>query len=174
MTSTAKKTVEPVVSTPEKKREMGPVSPTRFSPYKELEQMFERFFPRGWLRPTQWERSPWFELGMPFEGETPRVDVVDRDQDILVRAELPGVEKKDLDVSLSDNTVTIKGKTHQEKESEKGDYYRREISSGYFSRTVMLPGEVDAKHTKATFKDGILELTLGKVERSKRRSIEIH
>jgi len=78
-----------------------------------------------------------------------------------------------LDVSMTDNTVTIKGTTSREEETEKGDYFRREISSGYFSRTVALPGDVDASNPKVTFKDGVLELTLAKMEKSKRRSIKV-
>jgi HSP20 family protein len=92
---------------------------------------------------------------------------------VVIKAELPGVEKKDLDVSVTETSVTIKGTTSHEEKEEKGDFYRCEISRGAYARTVGLPSYVDADKAKASFKDGVLELTLPKVEKSKRRSIEI-
>jgi HSP20 family protein len=86
-------------------------------------------------------------------------------------AEIPGVEKKDLDVSLSDSVVTIKGSTSHEGKEEKGDYHRSEISSGSFFRTLTLPADVDGAKAKATFKNGVLELVLPKLAYSRRRSI---
>jgi len=165
---------EKAVSVPEEEKRIKKITPVHaLSPFEEMDRMFERFFPRGWLRPFRWEMPPLGGMAMPFEGKVPRVDVIDRDNDILVRAELPGVEKKDLDVSITDNTVTIKGSTRHEEKKEEGDYFRREISKGSFSRTVALPGEVDTSRPKASFKDGVLELTLDKMEKSKRRSIKI-
>ena len=125
------------------------------------------------MHPFRWQWPSWGELPAPFEGKVPHVDVIDRDEEIVVRAEVPGVEKKDLDVSLTENTVTIKGEARREEKAEKGDYYRCEISRGAFARTVMLPSEVDADKAKASFKDGVLELTLPKIEKSKRRSIRL-
>lgn len=157
----------------EKGREMQKAGPGRpLSPYEEMDRMFEGFFPRGWMRPFRWEWPAWAEMPA-FEGRMPRVDVVDRDAEILVRAELPGVQKKDLDVSLTDNTVTIRATTEHEEKEEEGDYYRREISRGTFTRTVALPSEVDESKAKASFKDGILELTLPKMERAKRRTLQV-
>jgi HSP20 family protein len=104
---------------------------------------------------------------------TPRVDVIDRDNDIVVKAEIPGVKKEDLDVSMTDTTVTIKGSTSHEEKHEKGNYYRCEISRGAFSRTVALPSNVDTDKAKAVFNDGILELTIPKVEKAKRKSITV-
>lgn len=103
----------------------------------------------------------------------PRVDIIDRDEEIVVRAEIPGVDKKDLDVSLTDNTVTIKGSTHQEQKEEQGNYFRSEMARGSFARSVTLPGNVDGAGAKASFKDGVLELSLPKTENSKRRSIKV-
>ena len=158
----------------EKGQEIKKVTPRPVvSPFEEMERFVESVFPRGWLRPFHWQR-PWGrELMLPFEGKMPAVDVIDRDDVVVVRAELPGVEKKDLDVSMGDNTVTIKGSTKREEKEEKGDYYRCETTRGAFTRTVALPAEVDGSKAKATFKDGLLELTLPKMEKSKRRSIEV-
>jgi HSP20 family molecular chaperone IbpA len=107
-----------------------------------------------------------------FVREFPAVDIIDRDSDILVRAELPGVLKEDLSVSLGDNSLTIKGTAREEK-LEKGDYLRREISRrGRFSRTLPLPFEVDAAKGKARLKDCLLELTLPKAAKLHALKIE--
>lgn len=146
------------------------------SAFDEMDRMFDRwlehFYPRGWLRQF---RTEWPAMGaaLPFEGRMPKVDVVDRDEDVVVRAELPGIEKDEVEISVADNTVTIKGESKREEKEEKGDYYRCEISHGAFARTVVLPHNVNAEAGKATFKDGVLELTLPKVEKAKRRSIKI-
>lgn len=149
-------------------------SPKRaLTPFEEMDRMFENFFPRGWMRPFHFERPSWAELPLPFESKLPRVDIIDRDSEIVIRAEVPGVDKNDLDVSVTDNSVTIKGSTHHEVKEEKGDYYRCETTQGSFSRTIPLPGGVDSEKAKTKFKDGLLELTLPKMEKTKRRSIKI-
>lgn len=156
-----------------KKQELQKAPPSRaLSPFEEMDRMFDHFFRRGWMRPWRFEWPSFPEIS-PREMKVPKVDVVDRENEIVVKAELPGVEKKDLDISVSDNTVTIKGSTRHEEKEEKGDYYRCEISTGSFSRTVALPAEVDGAKAKANFKDGLLELTLPKIEPAKRHSIKL-
>lgn len=152
-----------------RKEEAKPVPARLLSPFEEMDRLFEGFFPRGWLRPMRWEWPSLAEIERRF----PKVDVIDRDDEIVVKAEVPGVDKKDIEVTTTDNTVTIKGKTSHEETEEKGDFYRCEISRGAFSRTVALPGEVDGTQAKASFKDGILELTLPKQAKSKRVSVKI-
>lgn len=150
------------------------VTPTRaMSPFEEMDRLMESFFPRHWLRPFRWEMPSWAELGAPLEMKMPRVDVIDRDDEVVVRAEIPGVDKEDLEVSMTDTAVTIQGSRSHESKEEKGNYYRSEISRGSFSRTVALPSDVDSEKAKAVFKDGILELTIPKVEKAKRKSIPI-
>lgn len=143
------------------------------NPFEEMDRMMENFFQRGWPRSFFWERPFMGQMAVPFEGKLPRVDVVDRAAEILVRAEVPGVDKKDLEISVSENTVTISGKTSHEEKEEKGNYYRCEVSRGAFTRTVVLPGDVDAEKAKSTLKDGVLELILPKVTKSKRHTIKI-
>lgn len=144
-------------------------------PFEDVDRWFDDafrdFFSRRWL-------SPWFERGSselrtPFEGRTPKVDIVDRENDICLRAELPGVSKDDLEVSMTDNNVTIRASTKHEEHEEKGGYYRREMSRGVFQRTVSLPAEVKGEEAKASFKDGVLELVFPKMEQAKRRTIKI-
>lgn len=145
--------------------EFGPINP-----WEEMERFFEGSFPRNWLRFSRW---PWPEWTPRLEGKVPAVDVIDRPDHILVRAELPGIKKEDLDVSVSDNLVTLRTTAKYEEEKEEGQYYRRELGKGEYSRTVSLPTDVDSAEAHATFKDGILELILPKTAPSKRRSVKV-
>lgn len=135
--------------------------------FSDMERMFEDVFNGRWLQPFGWQR--------PFGAiaSVPSVDVIDRDDEVVVRAEVPGYKKEDIEISVSDSTLTIKGETKAEEKEEKGDYYRCEISHSAFSRTVVLPAEVDDAKAKASMKDGMLELTLPKIEKSRRHAITI-
>ena len=144
-----------------------------------IERTFNKFMNRGWLRSTRDERNAWREMFEPlsqYEGlgmRWPKVDVVDQVNEVLVRAELPGVNKQDLDVSLSENMLTLRGQTRREHKVEKDNYFRSEISQGSFLRSVYLPVEVDSDKASAELKDGILEIKLPKVESAKRKSIQV-
>jgi HSP20 family protein len=130
--------------------------------FGDIDRLFDDFLGRRWVRPFA-DMAP----------SVPSVDVIDRDDEVVVRAEVPGYKKEDIEVSVSDSSLTIKGERKAEQKEEKGDYYRCEISQGAFSRTVALPAEVDDAKAKATMKDGMLELTLPKREKSKRHTITI-
>jgi HSP20 family protein len=143
------------------------------SPFEEMDRLLENFFRRGWMRPFHREWPSWRELTASLESQLPRVDVIDRPEEIVVRAEVPGVDKEHLDVSLTDNTITIKGSTSHETKEEKGDYYRSEMSRGNFARTIALPADVDGAKAKATFNNGVLEVTMPKVATAKRRTIKV-
>jgi HSP20 family protein len=156
-----------------KKQELQKTAPARaLSPFEEMDRMFDQYFRRGWMHPWRFEWPSFPELALP-EMKLLKVDVVDREAEVLIKAEIPGVEKKDLDITVGEDSVTIKGSTRHEEKEEKGDYYRREISSGAFLRTVALPATVDGSKAKANFKDGILELTLPKTEKAKRHSVKL-
>jgi len=163
-------------SRPAEGRELRTVeraAPSRaLSPFDEMDRLFDSLFGGGWLRPWRWESPSWSGMMASLTANYPRLDIIDRDEDILVRAEVPGVSKDNLEVSLTDNTLTISGTTYEEKENE-GNYYRQEIARGSFSRSITLPVDVDADHVSAHFRDGILELTLPKVEKARRRTIKV-
>ena len=162
------------VTTNEQGRPLQKSTPMRtLNPFEEMERMFEGFFPRGWMRPFHMERPLWSDLTLPLETKMPHVDILDREEDIVVRAEVPGVDKKDLEITVTENSVTLKGKTSREEKEEKADYYRCEISSGEFTRVLALPSEVDADKAKASFKDGMLEITMPKIAKSKRRTLKL-
>ena len=162
------------VTASKKERNIQHVVPASiFSPFGEMERWFESAFPTLRQRHFRGGWPSWGEMPAVFEGRMPSVDVIDRDNEILVRAEIPGVDKKDLDVSVTEDSVCIKGSVQHEEEEEKGEYYRRETSSGSFARTMILPSEVDTTKVKAKFKDGVLEMTLPKVKQSKRQKISL-
>ena len=118
-----------------------------------LEKMFDEFFSGFGLVPT-WE-SDWSAF-------SPQVDIVDSDKEIKVLVELPGLDEKDIDVSLSGDMLTISGEKRQEKEDKGKNYYRMERSYGSFKRAVPIPCEVNAEAIEATFKNGVLSVVLPK------------
>ncbi|WP_455206644.1 Hsp20/alpha crystallin family protein [Kaarinaea lacus] len=157
-----------------KSQELKRVEPARaMNPFEEMDRVFDNFISRGWLRPFRWEYPSWGELSRSLETRMPSVDVIDRDEEVIVRAEVPGIAKDDLEVTVADNAVTIKGQTKREEKQEKGDYYRCEITRGAFSRTIALPGYVSSSGATAKFEDGVLELKLPKVEKAKRHTVKI-
>jgi len=156
------------------RKEVRRVEPTRtLTPFEEFDRYFENLFPRGWLRPFRWEWPTLQEAATPFGDKLPKVDIIDREKEVLVRAEVPGVDKDKLNISVAETSLTIKGTSHHEAKEEKGDYFRCETTHGEFARTIALPAEVDSEHTKAKYKDGVLEITLPKVKKAHRHAVTI-
>ena len=158
----------------EKTLELQPAMPSRMvTAFDEMDRLFDRLLARrGWMRP--W-RTDWMGMGdMPLpESRVPRVDVLDREDDIQLQIELPGMDKRDIDIAVGEDRITIKGEARHEDKSEGGDYYRCEITRGAFSRTVGLPAGVDGSKAKASFKDGVLTVLLPKAEHARRHSLKI-
>ena len=150
-----------------------PLSYSAMTPFEEMEHLMENLFSRHWLHSGGFGLPRFRDLGWQFKDRVPAVDVVDREDAVVVKAELPGVKKDQLDVSLTDNRLTIKASAEQESKEEKDDYYRSEIHRGSFSRTVSMPCAVDADHVVTSFKDGLLELTFPKLEKAKKRTVKI-
>ena len=156
----------------------APSVPAVYNPFHQMEQLFEDFMGRGWLRPMRWDRSlfgefpPGWMPSLDVKG-TPKVDVIDRDEEITVRAELPGVDKENVKVSLAGNVITIKAEAKRQTEEEKGEIRRSEIYRGSYQRTFTLPSTVDESKTKALMKDGILEIVMPKVAGTKRHSVKV-
>lgn len=137
--------------------------------FSDFDRFFQDFAPFNMMKALRrdWPAFPEFEL------KTPKVDIIDRDDTIIVKAEIPGIEKKDLDISVSENSVTIKGETKSESKEEKDDYIHSEIKRGSVLRTVPLPCPVNSDAASAKFTDGMLELTLPKATRATKQKIEI-
>jgi len=108
-----------------------------------------------------------------MEITAPAVDVFEEKDDIVVKAELPGIEKDNIEVNLADHHLTIKGEKRKEEEVKQEHYYRSERSYGSFMRTVELPKDVHADRVKASFKNGILEVRLPKTEEAKAKEIKV-
>ncbi|MDH4133335.1 MAG: Hsp20/alpha crystallin family protein [Gammaproteobacteria bacterium] len=122
----------------------------------------------GFFRPMRWMEEE------ASQGLMPRIDVVERDQEFLVKAELPGIKKEDIDVSLENGVLTITAESKSESEEKEGDrVIRQERRYGKYVRSLRLGKEVDDKKVKANYKDGILELTLPKAEEVKPKKINV-
>jgi len=139
-------------------------------PLAEIEKMLGQLRHREWFRPTGWD---WPDLPSLFETRAPSVDVIDRINEIIVTAEIPGIDKDDLQVSVTGRVLTIKGESRSEEETEDGDAHQREICRGSFYRTLTLPAEIDGSKVKAECKDGILELRLPKSPGAKKHNIKL-
>lgn len=105
-----------------------------------------------------------FEQGeMPRNRWIPRVDVLDRDKDLLVRTAIPGVDPENIDITVEGGTLTVKGSRSLSNEEGTETYHRKEIYEGSFERTIMLPEGIDPEAVTATSKDGILEISIPKL-----------
>lgn len=140
-------------------------------PFGVLDEWFDEL-QRHWLAHSPLARGL-MDFGSTFGGRAPRVDVIDREGEVCVRAELPGVSKDDLSITLQDNLLNIHAKVEKEDQDEKGTYHRREMFRGEFQRTVLLPAPVDEEQAKASFRDGVLELVLPKTTRFTPRKIKV-
>ena len=106
--------------------------------FEDFNRFLDRVFGGEWMRPVVWGRPFWGGFMEQADIRLPSIDIVDRDHSVLVRAEVPGVDKKDLDVSVSDNVLTIKGSVHRERKEEREHYHWREISRGSFSCSMII------------------------------------
>ncbi len=129
---------------------------------REMDRLFERFFG---------EELPSLEL--PRAEWMPRLDMTETKDNIVVKADIPGLEPKDLDVSLIGDTLTIKGEKKEEKEEKDEHRHLVERRYGAFSRMVRLPAAVAPDKIKASFKNGVLTVTLPKTEEAKQKAIPI-
>ena len=131
-----------------------------------MEEFFENFFPRQWMEgvePFGWRRPMWPEIEDKFDF-LPNVDVVDKGDYVLVRAEMPGVRKEDLEITIAGDRLTLVARREVEEKEEKDDFFRHEMAYGRMFRTLRLPVEVMGDKATAELKDGIVEIHLPKVE----------
>jgi len=140
---------------PRKRSEERSLAERTPDPFSYLRNQINRVFDDFW-------GQPWLAPRETFAGFWPQVDVTETDKEIKVSAEIPGVESKDIDVSVEDGMLTIKGEKKYEREEKEKGQYRMERSYGSFERAIELPAEVDESKAKAEFKKGVLRLTLPK------------
>lgn len=142
---------------------------TRWDPYRELatmRQVLDRFFEDDFARfPSLWERRP--------EAMSLALDVAEREDAFVVKASVPGVAPEDVEVTLTDNVLTIKGEMKADREINEENYHLRERRFGAFVRSVTLPTAVEAEKIEAVNENGVLTLTLPKAEAIKPKKIEV-
>jgi HSP20 family protein len=150
------------------------MSIVKWSPYRELETMrrnMDKLFGEFFETTPRRDWPLWH--GLKPEIVVPNVDMYDKKDKIVVKAELPGMTKDHIDLTISEGSLTLKGEVKKDEEVKEGDYYSRERSYGNFTRTIALPAAVDEANAKAKFKDGILEITLPKKEEAKPKEIKV-
>jgi HSP20 family protein len=130
----------------------------------EMNRMFNQFFPGGNGE----------EAGSGLSTWTPPVDIYERDDGLVIKAELPGVSKDDVSIDVHQNTLILRGQRKHEADVKDEQYHRVERTYGTFQRSFVLPTMVDQEKVQATFKNGVLELHLPKLESAKPRRIAIH
>ena len=136
-----------------------------------MEEFFEDFPPRRWMETFEPLGFKW-PVGIDFERSF-RVDILDREKELIVRAELPGVEKDDVEVTISGDRLMIEAEREFEEEEKKETFYRHELGYGELMRTIALPVGVDAKHITAELKDGILNVVLPKIQAAERHTVKV-
>ena len=160
----------------EKSKEKETKSVTAWNPFMglsrwetDMDRMMSDFFHR--------RMRPWWPEGRlgaePMEITAPAVDLYEERGDIVVKAELPGMEKNEIEVNLTDHHLTIKGEKKKEEEVKEENYYRSERSYGSFVRSLELPADVRGDKATANFKNGILEVRLPKTEEAKAKEIKV-
>lgn len=130
--------------------------------HREMDRLFEDFW-RGGDRPSLLSES-W-----AMRDISPRVDETEDDKAFHVKVELPGMDQEDVEVTLSDGLLTIRGEKKQEEEEKGKDFYRKERSFGAFRRTLPVPGEVDESKIEASFKKGVLSIELPKTVEAQKK-----
>jgi len=132
----------------------------------------ERFFDEVFRRPFSHVSFPRFGFATAEE-IVPSMDIFEAGGDVVVKAELPGMKKEDIEVTVTDSSITISGEKKKEDEVKKKNYYKYERSYGSFCRTFSLPTTVKTDKVKSTFKDGILEIRMPKTEEAKSKEVKV-
>ena len=140
----------------------------KYSPYKEFQNMNTNLL-------RYFDDFPTFRRSFS-DNFSPRMDVTENENGIMIHAEVPGVDKKDINISLKDSVLTISGEKKKEEVEKDTNYYRSERVYGSFKRSFELPENVDAEKVSANYKNGILKIELSKkeVEKPKERVIELN
>jgi HSP20 family protein len=143
----------------------------RWSPYGEMTAMknrINRMFSEPYWATRRMDDDS--DMGM----WNPAVDLYEKDDHFVIKAELPGVDKKNISIDLKDRMLTISGERSYENEAKEENYYRRERSYGKFQRAFTLPADVDSDKITADFRDGLLQVEVPKPEQQKPKQVTIH
>jgi HSP20 family protein len=129
---------------------------------REVDRLFDRFF-EGWP----------FGRSATDEGWLPAMDVSETSKELVAKVEAPGMDPKDIEISIKGDTLTVRGERKQEKEEKDENFHRIERRYGSFSRTVRLPSEIDPDKVKAVYKNGVLKISMPKVKAETVKKIEV-
>jgi len=140
---------------------------TKWDPFREMENMFDRY-----TKVLNWPRGGSQEM-MTTDDWAPRVDIAETDKEFIINAEIPDVKKEDVKVMVDNGILTISGERKQEKEEKGKKFHRVERFYGSFSRSFTLPNNVYESKIEASFKDGMLNLTVPKTEETKPKAIDV-
>ncbi len=142
--------------------------------FRRFEEMMNRMFEDFWGRPAR-RLLPSGEKGeiVPAEYRQPFIDVMETDKEVIATAEMPGLEKSDIKINLTEDKLEISAETkHEEKKEEKGYVYRERRSGSYY-RAISLPSPVNPDESKASYKNGILEIKMTKTEIKKKKPLRV-
>ncbi len=143
--------------------------------FRRFEEMMNRMFEEFWGRPSRRRLLPPGERGaiVPAEYREPFIDVIETDKEVIATAEMPGLEKQDIKINVTEDRLEISAETkHEEKKEEKGYVYRERRSGSYY-RAISLPSPVDPDRSKASYKNGVLEIKMPKTEVKKKTPLKI-
>ena len=161
-----------------KRDESRGIAPVKARPEAgRIEQNVERMFEDLWARPWRslmdfgWPRHR--HLWTDLEATGPAIEISEDKNDVLVKAELPGMKKEDLEINVEERLLTIRGEKKKEEERKGEGYFYSERSYGAFERCIEIPRDVQSDKVHASFKDGMLEVRLPKTEEAKRKEVKI-
>jgi HSP20 family protein len=143
----------------------------KFNPWREMPTLHSRM--------NRFFDDPFFRIDRMADDDSmgmwnPVVDLYEKDDHFVIKAELPGVDKNDIKVDLKDRVLTLSGERTYDNEVKEENYYRKERSYGKFQRAFTLPADVDSDKIKAEFKDGVLQVEVPKPEEQKSKQVTIH
>jgi HSP20 family protein len=153
-------------------KELVKSEPSRLlTPIEDMERLFDEM----WRRPFSAFRAPFWAgtRTADIEGFSPSVDVYETDHELIVKCDLPGVKKENINLDIAHNLLTISGEKTKEEKVEKANYYRYESSYGSFSRSFELPEGLDMEKAKAHFENGVLEIKVPKSAEAEKMSKKI-
>ena len=137
----------------------------RYQPFTELRRAVDSLFDERFFTP--------YQLFSPGQSKVTPIDIYQTENEMVIKASVPGVKPEEVDISIADNVLTIKGKTKAEEKIERKDYLYQEHRYGTFCRSVALPRGLKTNKAEANFEDGILTLTIPKAEEAKPKQIKV-
>jgi HSP20 family protein len=142
--------------------------------FRRFQEMMNRMFEDFWGRPRR-QLLPSGERGetLPAEYRQPSIDVVETDREVIARAEMPGLDKENIKINLTEDRLEISAETKKEEEKKEKGYVYREMRSGSYYRAIALPSPVDPNNAQASYKNGILEIKMPKTEVKEKKEIKV-